>query len=383
MIAIMRISRRALLLGATGSFLQAATKREQGLTPPRIFDPERALPALANYRRKAIRLHPQPSHGTLVPSASKIGGRFLWPAAEPSPYCKESNPVGISPMTLDRARDLVRMEKMMRLDPKIDAIRAQQQIGLGLPKLTAAEEAEARHRYDEALAQFEQLKQPHNDFYQPLLQLRRDDFPELPWPSDKDLLHVLWCPHLHLWGNHGPSVGFSQQTPGHRIVWRAEASIKGELAPLPAPPRNGVVLAEHRFTPEDIVEYPQSFELGVDYIAAMPQLQGWFDSVRRSRPDDPPARFLYDEEIAVAPDTKLLGYALWIQEPDIPRCTCGRAMSLLATIAGENRPDLTMWQPASIPRVDLDLFGFADSDIYMFYCAATHPIRISTQIQSS
>ena len=91
----------------------------------------------------------------------------------------------------------------------------------------------------------------------------------------------------------------------------------------------------------------------------------------------------YDEEIAVAPGTKLLGYATWIQLPDIPSCACGREMSLLATIAGDNRDELTMWQPPSIPRVGFDLFGFADNDIYMFYCAAAHPIRISRLIQSS
>jgi hypothetical protein len=55
-------------------------------------------------------------------------------------------------------------------------------------------------------------------------------------------------------------------------------------------------------------------------------------------------------------------------------------MSLLVTIAGENRNELSKWQPPSLPRVDFDLFGFADSNTYLFYCAARDPIRISTLI---
>jgi hypothetical protein len=56
-------------------------------TPAPPVDVAKAVPALAERARTAVRLHPRP--GESAPDASKIGGLILWPQREPWPDCPE------------------------------------------------------------------------------------------------------------------------------------------------------------------------------------------------------------------------------------------------------------------------------------------------------
>jgi uncharacterized protein (TIGR02996 family) len=56
-------------------------------TPAPPVDVARAIPALRRKARQAVCLHPRP--GSAATDASKIGGEFLWPAAESWPTCPE------------------------------------------------------------------------------------------------------------------------------------------------------------------------------------------------------------------------------------------------------------------------------------------------------
>src|SRR5215208_4937386 len=51
----------------------------------------------------------------------------------------------------------------------------------------------------------------HSCPYVTVLQLRRDDLPDVPFPEHADLLQLLWCPNDH--DEHG-------YAPAPRIVWR-------------------------------------------------------------------------------------------------------------------------------------------------------------------
>ena len=56
-------------------------------TPRPVVDIATAIPELTRHVRRTVRLHPRRGEPGL--DASKIGGRFLWPADEPWPNCEE------------------------------------------------------------------------------------------------------------------------------------------------------------------------------------------------------------------------------------------------------------------------------------------------------
>ncbi len=137
-----------------------------------------------------------------------------------------------------------------------------------------------------------------------------------------------------------------------------------------------------------ITEYPQGDELGQTTVRSLKNLKPWFDTATRGRPkpgEDPGPEFRYSYDIATAPGSKLLGYAQWIQGPEVPNCACGTPMQLLATVASQEDHGSAVWntRPSQGPDNPSE-FSFGDwSNAYVFYCDKRHPIRIQALTQSS
>jgi hypothetical protein len=138
--------------------------------------------------------------------------------------------------------------------------------------------------------------------YLPILQIRRDQFPDFPFPGDSDLFQLLWCP-AH-WVHEGP---------GHLAFWRKESvlgPLRTENVPFSIEPVFECVL-----DPEAVPDFPSVLELAQ---LGKPELlnEGHF------------------ENWATVPGTKLFGYADWIQYPEVPNCSrCKRSMRLLVSIS--------------------------------------------------
>ncbi len=176
-------------------------------------------------------------------------------ASEPWPYCRERDPQydDHQPQTwsqyLEWRREFKLTEqilnrgpmplysldpaKIMAEDKRFEAQFAREK-AKGLPQLTAAELAEARKQFDEVNAITAKIKLPHNTVYRSVIQLRRDEFPELPWPLGKDIFQLLWCPHVHFEGNgmHDPGETVSQ-SPGFVHKWRTERLVGPALTNPP------------------------------------------------------------------------------------------------------------------------------------------------------
>jgi hypothetical protein len=103
-------------------------------TPDRRLELVRLAPTLQQSFRRAVRLHPRRVSAPQNPAISKVGGQFLWPAAEAWPVCSEPD-----------------------------------------------------YR-DQAV---------HNEPLVPLLQLLKKDFPQFPFPPPCDVFQLLWCPWGH------------------------------------------------------------------------------------------------------------------------------------------------------------------------------------------
>jgi Domain of unknown function (DUF1963) len=107
-------------------------------TQPPSHDIALLFPGLADLRRTTVRLHPRREPGPGL-DASRIGGRFKWPAGEQWPRCD-------------------------------------------LP-----------HQQWDTFS----TEPPDDRPYVPVLQLHHDDVPELPFPTGRDIFQLLWCPSDH------------------------------------------------------------------------------------------------------------------------------------------------------------------------------------------
>lgn len=259
----------------------------------------------------------------------------------------------------------------------------------GLPKLTAAELAEAKVDFAREKDMHAKLRLPHNTPYAPILQLRRDDFPELPWPAGKDLFQLLWCPRVHFEGNgmHDPSET-PTQTPGFVAKWRTERLV---VKALPAMPKLEQPFQECSFQPEDIAEYPQADEFDREQIEPhLRTLAPWLARVPHKGEHVPDPWWRYSHDVAVAPGTKLLGYPQWIQDDDTPECeSCGERMRLLLTCASQEDVDNPVWSAARL-HASRDKYenphGMQWGDVgnaYLFYCVRCKPLRLKSVVQSS
>lgn len=279
-------------------------------TPKPAINIAEVFPELAAKAKQTVRLHPRrgPEPGI---RESKMGGSFLWPADEPWPVCDDPSEYDLS----------------------------------YYPQPELASENDLSKR---------------NDFLVGVLQLRADDFPELPFPGNTDIFQLLWCPRDH---NKG--------CPTCKVFWRKESEIIKPLyqAPSPKYPELNYLLIPCCVHPERVEEYPDYFELP-EFLRS--KIDAW---------DGPGEDEKYGSQLSTAPGTKLGGWVDWIQFPVTPTCKCGREMEHLLTIASaeygaerwiplEDQPivandsyeeEEVIWRPANIMLGDV-------GSIYVFIC---------------
>lgn len=235
-------------------------------TEPRDIDIEALFSELTRLRRDAVRLHP--IRGKPSAASSHVGAPILWPADEPWPTSDEPQ----HPL-------------LAGFDDETMGIRT------------------VRRR---------------NRTFVPVLQLRREDVPTLPFPEGHDLFQLLWNPRAHRNRWSAPLV---------RVFWRVEASIGIGLSEVPPPevPEEELVPRPCVVHPESIAEYPCPLALPA---ALRRRIEAW-DVVEEGEEDQ--ARYQY--QLSVAPGLKLGGHPYFhIIDPVQPRCPKKHAMELLLTV---------------------------------------------------
>lgn len=151
-------------------------------------------------------------------------------------------------------------------------------------------------------------QRPEGDPFIPLLQLRRVDFPEIPFPAGRDLLQILWHPQF----TERRPIGFL--APATRVYWWAESDM---AEAQPAKPVNnsanpGLLPRACRLTPRRRADLPEFIELPAYLQAALAER----DLIGA-----------YAESRACSRESKLLGHAAWMRDPIQLRCSwCGRLM---------------------------------------------------------
>ena len=176
---------------------------------------------LREFAASAIRLHPRRA-ANLPVHISKMGGLFFWPRAVPWPVCHARD-----------AQDLYDLSRPEKLD-ELKAFLGHTYELQRLSGFAAGSPAEPMRQWvARQLGEVHELERRgrngHCQPYLPLLQLRREDFPTLPFPGDCDLFQLLWCPYIHF---NGPP----NEQPGFLVFWRRQADIAD---PLLSEPRLG------------------------------------------------------------------------------------------------------------------------------------------------
>lgn len=168
-------------------------------TEPPPLDVTKRVPSLAPLAKTTTRLHPRRAIDS-DRAASKIGGTFLWPRAEPWPRCD---------------------------DPR-------HRTGVG-----------GRKSVTEGVC--------------PLLvgvvQLNARDFPQVPFPPDADLLQLLWCPTTE--DVHDDAELF----PKVFAYWRNSKAVSDPIDAHPLPDFMETIYNHYpvscRFFPEEVREFPR------------------------------------------------------------------------------------------------------------------------------
>lgn len=247
-------------------------------TPTPSVDIATIFPALQGQRREAIRLHPRRGADPGL-AVSKMGGLFLWPSEEPWPQCTVEEP-------LDEWLE----------DPP----------GSG--------------RYIEDNTPIAPGHPRHNDYLVGVLQLRREDVPQMPFPGDTDLFQLLWCPRYH---------GTDALIPFCRATWRRAAMVQHPRTQAPTPrrsdPDGDLIPHPCVLSPEPVSEYPSSHDLPA---RVHKEIARWEKTPQAHG-------YSYFFDLSVAQGTKIGGYFTSLASPPaVPVCaSCQRPMEYLLTVA--------------------------------------------------
>lgn len=201
------------------------------------------------------------------------------------------------------------------------------------------------------------------DAYVGLIQLRRDEFPEIYFPDTADLLQILWCP--------SPEASSPEGTlPEPLIVWRREADVVDPLleAPPPERPERGYAPRECSLHPERVTDYPPFSDLPDKEYDILTGGQDFY------HPDfEETELYLLYDDAACAPGSKVAGYTCWRHLNKTPLCECSREMFPLVGVASHEFQSCSVWDPdaAGSPNEEAyptDLFLNDSDTAYFFYC---------------
>ena len=197
-------------------------------TPAPVLDVIRDFPELADQARSSVRLHPRVAADGAV-GASKMAGMFYWPHAEPWPCHDES---------------WVNWDRLATLhEDEIESI----------PRLPARTSIP----------------------FAPILQLRAQEFPRMPFPPGAEMFQLLWFPYpMRIdwdsdWSSSSPSLD-------HRVIWRKtndQDAIRATNTRMIRRP-GGLFAPICRLEPEPVFEYPISCQLDSSLVRQYRRLGG-------------------------------------------------------------------------------------------------------------
>jgi hypothetical protein len=227
----------------------------------------------------------------------------------------------------------------------------------------------------------------HDSHYIGVIQLTKDDVPELGFPGDSDCFQMLMCPFDHE-DAFCPAVAGRWLKFGH--------APQESQNPAFREPEYSYTPTECGIHPERVIEYPDFDELPESLANRIQEDASLVAPVREwlDEPDSESAsRTAYQWFLSGADGTKVRGYPRWVQFPAYPRCPkCHHPTEYLLTLASWEWDGGTYhrWKPDPLRRDDARLADGGDDhgmmlgdagDIYLGVCrrCAGWPVAGSSQ----
>jgi hypothetical protein len=190
-------------------------------------------------------------------------------------------------------------------------------------------------------------RRPEGDPFIPLLQLRREDFPEVPFPPGRDVLQILWHPQF----TERRPIGFL--APATRFYWWTLQTNLNEAQAAshePSPGAHpGLVPKACRLSPRRRPDLPGFADLPGRLQAQLAE-RDLVNEYRRSG--------------ACSRASKLLGHPAWQRNAVQLRCSsCGRPMIHFLTLASE-------------PATGLDFYGGGTGHFLMCSACERRPVTL-------
>lgn len=191
-----------------------------------------------------------------------------------------------------------------------------------------------------------------------VLQLTKNDVPELGFPEGKNLFQLMWCPNQdHDECNYAP---FS------KCFWRQYQKGNGvQLLPkaqVPQPGSNAddfVMPKICSIAPERVAEYPDYCEVEEADEELVQNIENWIQDHSAVDVHELGLREgenCYQYSWSVSPSDKVGGYVNWVQATDFKTCEgCGQTMEHLLSIAslgGYGGGGSKRWYPLNEARKD-------------------------------
>ncbi|WP_321475340.1 hypothetical protein [uncultured Paludibaculum sp.] len=176
-----------------------------------------------------------------------------------------------------------------------------------------------------------------NDYFTPLAQFRQDDFPELPFPANSNILQLLWCPSLH----DDPHSDIRILGPRTLAFWHRIDRLQTVSNPTPRCARPGLIPGECAFQPLRMADPPPWWLLTAEEQDRFVNLVSAGDPAL----DALETTIAHWDNVGTVPGTKLLGHSFdWQRGGGDRTCACGREMPHLFTIgAREVDPSFGAW----------------------------------------
>lgn len=221
-----------------------------------------------------------------------------------------------------------------------------------------------------------------NDFLVSLAQFRKDEYPEIRFPEESDILQILWCPRLH----EDPDNELGMLGPNVKVFWHRMAELRPTVNPAPCCAWKDLVPVECALRPLHLDDAPPWWLLTARQQASVHEYQ---PKARIAAPGlgwrlDP-----YDSELGTIPGTKLLGYSTVRDELTDRTCTCGRLMAHLLEIGSHEvgpgsgewywRYDPTLSREHSRRAINPIGLSPLDGAVRIFYCEECPERPIATE----
>jgi hypothetical protein len=210
----------------------------------------------------------------------------------------------------------------------------------------------------------------HNTSMVGMVQLNKSDISELPFRDQEEVLQVFWCLFDHDDGHYCPLVS---------TRWLKKNQLTDTGKPNPKITRRGMsdnLPVACRLYPHKVTELP-----GLDYRnyeEVSKRVVDWLkksDEYEFPKNDVAPTDYegLY-RFVGPASGTKVMGYANWIQDTEIPSCdSCSEPMTLMLTMASAEWENGNLLRPkefgVNVPYNTTGLMLGDVGNVYIFICA--------------